>query len=803
MSKNRPLHFEIFLIALATILLEVSYTRVISFKLVYYFTYLVIGFALLGLGAGGVLVAMLPRLRESATERALPALCLAGALGVLLSYAVTVFLPVNALELARALPKGSYDVFAAEGLKLGVLCLSIVLPFLASGLAITRILATNPNGINRLYFFDLLGAGAGCVLAVPLLYTLSPPGGVLLAAACFALAGVPLARAVRSGVGTVLGGVFLASVVLVALATRLPDPQVDSSKTMNREKLAPVGTVLYSEWSPVFRVDVVDANLPDAHVIIHDGIWGSVLPRFDGDLDGVGARYEKDMRSYPFRLLGEGPNVLIIGAAGGNEVLASLYFGAEHVTGVELNPVTHSLLTERFVDFSSGFALDERVSYVNAEGRSFLESTDEIFDVVWFVTPDSYAAMNASSSGAYVLSEAYLYTVEMIDEALDHLSPEGIIVAHFGEIAFDGSPTRTPRFLATARRAFEKLGVEDFDQHVMVATQPTFPFQVSTIILKKTPLTETDLQNFADATANIEKGRVRFTSSSPRSEHPVDRVVRLPQAELDAWYPTYRFDVTPTTDDAPFFWHFARFGNALAETFAPVRLGQESGNGERLLVLLLFISVTMAALFLLAPLLLQRRVWSAIPHKLPAAIYFASIGLGFMLLEISLIQRFTLFLGYPTYSLTVTLFSLLVSTAVGSLATERLRPSSRTFGGMAGAMIALVAFYAWLLPSVLGAFLGEALLLRAAIAFVSLAPLGLCLGVFMPLGLRIVASISEHGEEYVAWAWAINGFTSVVGSLLATFLSMFFGFTAVLFLSLGIYLVAILAMSRVPAARPA
>jgi len=254
------------------------------------------------------------------------------------------------------------------------------------------------------------------------------------------------------------------------------------------------------------------------------------------------------------------------------------------------------------------------------------------------------------------------------------------------------------------------------------------------------------------------------------------------------------------TDDSPFFWHFVRFRDVARGLFATGVGNPEEGLGERLLLLLLGVATVFAAVFLLAPLLAVRGVWSAIPHKGAAAVYFAALGSGFMFLEVSLIQRLTLFLGYPTYSLTVTLFALLLTTGFGSLASERYAVRrNRALIRLAAALAVLVLFYERGLTPLLAAGVGWPLAWRVAAAVLLLAPLGLCLGAFMPIGLRTVAAVTAHGEEFVAWSWAVNGFFSVVSSVAATILSMTIGFDLVMLSALAVYLVGIAALARIPA----
>nr|NIV76474.1 hypothetical protein [Gammaproteobacteria bacterium] len=267
------------------------------------------------------------------------------------------------------------------------------------------------------------------------------------------------------------------------------------------------------------------------------------------------------------------------------------------------------------------------------------------------------------------------------------------------------------------------------------------------------------------------------------------------------WHAAYPYDVTPVTDDSPFFWHFARYRDALTRPWGEKSLiwDPEDATGERMLMTLLCFAVLFAAVFLLLPLLFVRETWGRIPHKTPAAVYFAALGLGFMFFEVCLIQKLTLFLGYPTYSLTVTLFSLLVFSGIGSLASRRYAGHrNRALFALLTGIVVLTVLYQFGVVHLVDVFVSAPLAARVALAVLVLAPLGLCLGAFMPIGLSTVARLTEHEREYVAWAWAVNGFFSVVSSVLATILSMSFGFKVVLLLAALIYAIGVLALTRIP-----
>ena len=218
-----------------------------------------------------------------------------------------------------------------------------------------------------------------------------------------------------------------------------------------------------------------------------------------------------------------------------------------------------------------------------------------------------------------------------------------------------------------------------------------------------------------------------------------------------------------------------------------------------MLLLLLGVSVVYAFVFLLAPFFFVRKQWKTLPGKGISAVYFAALGLGFMFFEITMIQRLVRLLGYPTYSLTVTLASILVFTGIGALTSKRLADRRWLMPVLLVALFALTVFYETGMDSLTDSLLDQGLAIRVIVSLIVLAPLGFCLGMFMPLGLSLVGKLSEHADEYIAWSWAVNGFFSVIGSVLTTILSMSYGFSTVQYLGLVVYAVAALAFTRIAA----
>jgi hypothetical protein len=798
-SARLPHWLALLLVSLAGLLLEVGYTRIVGYKLWYYYTYLVIGLSLLGIGSGAILVAIWEPMRRWATERIIAVCSVCGAVSIALGYLAIARLPIDTVVIWDY---GSASSFRNLGL-LALICFLLFASFIALGVILATVLGRAGDGVGRLYFADLVGAGLGCLLAIPLIVRLGPPAVVMVAALVFAVVGV-LSSPLRSRTFAVGSLATIALVAIVAGRGALPDVKNEAGKFGGDGP-----GIQYSDWGPVFRVDVT-GPLPPARVgenrmLIHDGNPGSGLWPFDGDLSSL-THYDRDPRAIPFAVLDGAPGrELIIGSAGGNEILASLYFGSEDIEAVELNPVTVSLLEHHFADYTGHLTERPEVKQHQGDGRSYLARHDGNYDLVWFPAPDSYAANNAASLGAFVLSESYLYTTEMIEESLEHLTNDGIMVVQFGEWDFEGRPSRTSRYLTTARRALANVGVDDPAGHLMVAVeQPPagdgLSTSLSTIVVKRTPFTAAEADAFATRVATLRDHHAVYAPGVDLpAEEPGDQIVAGlaggSDAEVDALVASFSREIGPISDDAPFFWHFHDFPDVLGDILSPLDTDDpEDVIGERVLLLLLAIAVVYAALFLLLPFVAVRRTWRALPAKGASGVYFAALGLGFMFFEITMIQRLVLFLGYPTYSLTVTLASILVFTGIGALASRRLAAWRRSPLPLILAVLAgLTVFYRFGLDPITESLLSSSLGVRVLVAVLLLAPLGLCLGMFMPLGLATVSRLTDHGDAYAAWGWAINGFFSVIGSVLTTILSMSFGFRAVQLAALAIYAVAVLA----------
>ncbi|MGZ4756816.1 MAG: hypothetical protein ACXVJW_18570 [Acidimicrobiia bacterium] len=779
----------IFLVSLAGLLLEVGYTRIVSYKLWYYYTYLVIGLALLGIGSGGIFVVLFKRIRQTGTERIISLCAIFGAISIVVGYLVISRIPVDTVSIWDYGTKASIKNLGV----VAILCFAIFSSFIALGIIVATILGRAPDGIGRLYFADLIGAGLGCLAAIPLITRLGPPDVIMVSALIFTLVGL-LALPRRFGWLMGLGaavGVLL--VLIVTSVIDLPDVRTEGTK-------AGPANAAFSDWGPVFRVDVLFVP-GDAALLLHDGTFGSAMHKYNDDPSTL-TRYDSDPRALPFKVLGDPPKKeLIIGSAAGNEILASLHFKAKKIEGVELNPVTLSLLTDHYKQYSGDLGHQPGVSLHQADGRTYLARSKEKYDLVWYVAPDSYAANNAASSGAFVLSESYLYTKEMIATSLKHLSKDGIMVVQFGELDFARAPNRTARYVMTARAAMESIGIKDPSQHMIVSAFITNKSgDLSTIILKRTPITPAEVARYDKVAPSLPMVTTVWAPGQTPGPHVVSRLAAANDAQAQKIAAAYPRDISPIGDDSPFFWHFVPFDSVIRNIFHPLSASvPEDSIGERVLLLLLGVSVLYAFLFLIAPFFFVRKEWRSLPGKGISAVYFAALGLGFMFFEITMIQRLVRFLGYPTYSLTVTLASILVFTGIGALVSKRFADRRWLMPVLLVVLFAITMFYEFGLNSLTDSLLDQSLAIRVIVSLIVLAPLGFCLGMFMPLGLSLVARLSEHADEYIAWSWAVNGFFSVIGSVLTTILSMSYGFNTVQYLALVVYGIAALAFTRIAA----
>ncbi|PYS85665.1 MAG: hypothetical protein DMF67_00045 [Acidobacteria bacterium] len=803
-------HFAgIFLISLATLLLELSLTRVLSVALWYHFGFLVISTALLGFGTSGVALALWTSLRERAPlDRALAALSLAFGVVTVLSFWLMQRVPFDPFSLLSD---------RRQLLFMPLYYVLIAAPFFCSGLAIALLFTRGSRGVNKLYAFDLVGAGVGCAALALVMPAFGGSGSVAVAAALGLVAATVFG--IRQARRLAVAGVVLAAGAL-ALAC-VADRALPISVTPNKQP--PPTPPIYTAWNTFSRIDVYErpqnpqTHAPGMRRFIFDA--GTAATGIEDLRPGVRdylSRHTDDAEyNSGVAYVGkERPKILIIGSGGGAQVLDALHYGARSITAVEINPIINDTVSRRMNDYWGDLFNQPEVRLVTEEGRSYVRRSGEQYDAIVSVHTISNAAI---ASGALSLAENYVLTREAFEDYLDHLTPDGVIY-------FTRPEAQIPRLFATAREVFAARGVTDTAAHLYAYRIPpgTQTFQTSGtnrlsftagFLLKKTPFTPEELRRMNELlgvgrparSANGNPPEVLYSPLEPHAGSIYDRLVNAP--DVKAVYASQPFELAPATDDRPFFNQHTRWSSLGLNTFRDVFTQEKQGRmaledrpvAEVTLVTLLLQSVVVAAVLILLPLARFSRAGTRVPGRWNYLAYFAGLGLGFIMIEIALLQRFTLFLGQPVYTFAVILASLLLFTGVGAYASGlRPGPARGKLLRIIPAILLALLLTALLTPAVFSAALGLALAWRVVIAVLLVAPLGVLLGMPFPTGLRLVG---EDSAALVPWAWGVNGFFTVIGSVGALILGMAFGFKVVLVLAGACYLAALAAIVTTKGAR--
>lgn len=518
------------------------------------------------------------------------------------------------------------------------------------------------------------------------------------------------------------------------------------------------------------------AGPPQKGVLI-DGAAGTAITRFDGDLEAV-AFLRHDLTTLGYAIAPRS-KVAVIGPGGGLDVLAALLHGVDEVVGIELNPLIVQAVDEEFGDYSGHLYSMPGVRIEVDEGRSFLRRSGETFDLIQLSLIDTWAA---TAAGAYALSENSLYTAEAFGDYLDRLGPDGVLA--MTRFRFD-PPLQVARLVSLAREALQRRGEADWADRIAVVSAEG----ASQFLLKKTAFT-------ADEVATLEARALELGFDPevlPGRPAPGIYADLLAHPDPEPFLASYPWDLRPATDNRPFFFHFVKPGDFLGGSIDAE--AREEGVDQAfnffavsILVTLLGTVTLLALLFLAVPLALRNRqaLVDQGADKARTLVFFGLVGLGFMLVEIPLIQEFVRFLGHPTYALAVILFSLLLFGGLGSRTTQAV-PEDGLVGALRRAALAVVVLAplaAWALPGLLDSLIHLPLPARCLVAALLLAPLGFALGRPFPLGVRLTGAAFA---EIVPWTWAANGAASVVGSVLAICLAMNFGFPTVIGLGAACY----------------
>jgi SAM-dependent methyltransferase len=809
---NAQTYAGLFMIALATLMYEILLTRIFSVTMWYHFAFMAISVAMLGMTVGAELVYLLPgRFREARVPYHL-------ALNALLFAASIVFSFLTHLSVPFAPQRSLVSLYT-----MALTYVVVAVPFVFSGICVCLALTRFPRHVGKLYAADLAGAALGCVLLIYVIRMTDGPTAVLivaflasLGAVCFAVgAGHPrlsrvallscLALAGAAAVQTALLHRGAPPLRLMWVKGRLePSPLYEKWNSFSRITVhgdprqfqAPHGWGLSSAYRPARGVRQLYMGI--------DTVAGTVLTAFDGDLADL-AHLKYDVTNIVHHIRRDS-RVLVVGTGGGRDILSALAFGQRDVLAVEINDDIIDVVNRRFGDFTGHLDRHPRVTFVHDEARSYVARHQARFDIIQVSLIDTFAA---TAAGAFALTENSIYTVEAWKLFLDRLSPPGVL--SFSRWYVPGMPSEVYRLTSLAATALGRSEVTNPRQHLLLVRHlpPSVGGEaidgVATLLVGKAPFSATDLDT-VEAVAR----EMRFdVVLSPRSALDPTLATIASGQGLDTVMARLPINLAPPTDDNPFFFNMLRLREALRPEVWSQELVSVNLNLEAVMILavLLVVVVALTLLCVAVPLALTGPDTAALRGSWPLFLYFAGIGLGFMLVEISQMQRLIIFLGHPTYSLSVVLFALLLSSGLGSYSTGRI-PETGFFRAalvrLAWLVAALIAF-GILTPHAIGAFQASTTGVRIVVATAILFPLGFCMGMAFPVGMKIA---SAKAAGLTPWLWGINGATSVCASVLAVVIAVGSGISTSFWTGVSAYGLALIAFAwagrsgRVPAPWP-
>ncbi len=793
LAPTKGTYTGLFLVTLATLAYEVLLTRIFSVTMWYHLAFLAISIAMFGMTLGALRVYLQPaRYPKEQTERAMGWSALRTGLFMVTGVAAHIALgPVL----------GDRPLLGLTGT-----FIAIAVPFYESGVCVCLALTRFPRQTSRLYGADLAGAAAGCLLVIALLHWFDAVAAVVVVALLPGVAAWCFAAKEHRALRSAAAGSCLLLVTVVAghevLAARSASPlHITWTKGRLEDKAA------YEKWNSFSRLAVrpltrdgtplswslsqtyeQHAPAPLYYTLNIDSVAGTMLTQFDGDLSRVDyLKYDVSNLVHYLRPAGK---VVVVGVGGGTDILSAAVFGQKEVTGVEMNEDVLRILTERYGDFTGHLDRLPQVRFVNQEGRSYAAAGGDPADVVQLTFIDTWAA---TAAGAFVLSENALYTRESWKLFLERLKPDGILSVSRG---FESEPPyEIYRLTALARESLRALGVEKPENNIVVVANLTPKAHVSwckmaVVLVSRTAFSAADLDTLEDVTR-----RLQFDVMwSPRQTRPDAFRQMATDTDVAALEDRLGMTFSAPTDDAPFFFQMLRPRDFLRRSPISDPYGRPSPATDPnqravgMLFGLLGVVTVLTVLCIVVPLAWAARGKSA-AGAAPCLVYIACIGLGFMLIEISQMQRLILFLGHPVYGLSVILFALLLAGGLGSYLTDRIADAS--FGRLAPrclmALVGVMVIFGFASVPALNAWQHGSMLVRLTVALAILFPLGGVMGTAFPLGIRLA---NARVPQATPWLWGVNGAASVMASVLAMAVALTFGISVSYWAGVACYAVA-------------
>lgn len=792
------------LVAAATLLYEVALTRIFSIAYGYHFAFLAMSLGLLGFGASGTLLALRPPSGQPLRSTLLARLAATASIALVCGYAVSNVIPFDPYRVGWE--PGQLGLLAAY-----LLCYAVA--FLLAGLVLGLPLISWPQRAPGLYGANLAGSAAGAVLALVALDRADPIAAVLLAGLMAALGSLafacalPEARAPASSPTRVDRFVGLMVVVLALVGLWQPpswlNVRLSPYKPLAQLESIPDTRILGRQSSASARIDAVSsstihsapgltlqyqATLPKQSALVVDGEVVLPLTAREGltysFVDGLPTSLAYHLRP--------ASRTLVLEPGGGLEVLSALELGTRSVVAVESNRLLAEQLTSHLSFQAGDIYKDPRVQLVVSNPRGYLARSHDEFNLVMLALSENRRLVTA---GAFSLSETYPLTAEAFDGYFAHLAPDGLLVVHRW---LQLPPTEELRAAVLVADALRRAGKNPVTRIIAVRS-----FSTMLLLAKQEPFKRSEIESAKSFARErqfdvvwypgIRPGEANIANVLHRDRY-YETFHRLMSDERTL-YDQYDYDVTPPRDGRPFFFHFFKWRQTptvvalLGKTWQPF-----GGSGYLILVALLVLTIALSSALLFVPAIAIRRRRhrdrGQRHSRAPPMVYFAALGCGFLLIEVALVQRFVLFLDHPAQSFAIVVCGLLASSGLGSFWSTQM-----PWRAALAALVAAVALYPLLLPTVFSSFLAQGIEARIGITLLLLAPLGFLMGIGFPRGL---AALGATRPVRLPLAWGVNGFTSVISAVLAPMIALSWGFAAVFGCAALAYLVALLTAGGSP-----
>jgi hypothetical protein len=787
---RRATYAGVFMVTLATLMYELLLTRIFSVTMWYHFAFVAISIAMFGMTVGAIIVYLAPAwFSAHRTPQQLAVYALLFSVTVIFSFLTHVAVPFAPAPSVV----GVYSVVLTYT--------AIAVPFVASGICVCLALTRFPAQINKMYAADLAGAALGCIFFIFVLKVTDGATAVTVVAFLGSVGGLLFARAVSRRLQRVAAALVLlwaAGATLQTIFVMRQSPLIQL--TYVKGILEP--PALYEKWNSFSRIRVAPNTLPvpfgwglsptvpKNHGVKQlslniDATAATVLTAFNGDPRQI-EHLKYDVINIAHYLRPHA-KVLVVGTGGGRDVLSALAFGQPSVVGVEINQDILAAVNDRFGDFTGHLDRNPAVRFVNDEARSYIGRQRERFDIIQISLIDTWAA---TAAGAYVLAENSLYTVEAWKLFLQRLNRDGILTV--SRWYFRNRPGEIYRMTTLASQSLKELGVADPRAHIIIVRRmiPGSWNGVGTLLVSKEPFAAADLDTIEEVAARMQFEIVL----SPRTAMEPLFAELASAKRLQEITDNFPLDISPPRDDNPFFFHMLRLRDVWRSDLWNQGVISFNLKAVFILATLLLVVVGLTAACIVVPLVLTTQRY-ALRGAAPLILFFAFIGLGFMLVEISQLQRLIVFLGHPTYGLSVVLFSLLLSSGLGSYSIQRVHDpwTGREAYARLLLLLAVLVAFGLLTPYAIRGFAESTTPVRIMVAIAILLPLGLFMGMAFPLGMRLA---SARALALTPWLWGINGATSVCASVLAIVIALRWGIAASFWTGFACYGLSVLAFAR-------